>query len=291
MKKDWYFLHDCKQQLGSGLGTNQAPYNLSFSPTLKDSQSSQWVSWQRGSLESISVPLQRVSREGTAKMRQLIGHIAANSTNRLHPSTMTTPTSQFLWLHTYLSHERRGDEERGVACQSGGGMNPHVTRHRWCRSKCIRVLIPRGSGGGLWVRLLDPTTRLRGRKRGKRHLHMLMDFLAATHQPFPVVLLSSPFLKSLAVRPHLLFHLSSEQGRQLALQLDHGVGKSSTSNSRGCTVDCMQSLLLLPQLLHQPHLFLLMTHNLCRTIASIGCTNITLILTILPPSLLAKVKT
>ena len=51
---------------------NQAPYNLSFSPTLKDSQSSQWVSWQGGSLGPISVPLQRVSREGTAKMRQLM---------------------------------------------------------------------------------------------------------------------------------------------------------------------------------------------------------------------------
>lgn len=136
---------------------------------------------------------------GHSKEETANGHIAANSADRLHPPTMTTPTSQFLWLQTYLSHERRGEEGREVACQSGGGTNPHIARHRRCRSKCIRVLISRGSGGGLWVGLLDPTTSLRGRKRGKRHLHMLMHFPAVTHQPFPVVLLSSPSLKSLAL--------------------------------------------------------------------------------------------
>ena len=94
--------------------------------------------------------------------------------------TVTTPTSQSSRLHTYLSHERRGNEGRKVACQSGGGTNPHIARHRRCGSECIRVLIPWDSGRGLCVLLLDSassTGSLEGRrKRGGRCLHKLMHF-------------------------------------------------------------------------------------------------------------------
>ena len=104
--------------------------------------------------------------------------------------TVTTPTSQSSRLHTYLSHERRGNEGRKVACQSGGGTNPHIARHRRCGSECIRVLIPWDSGRGLCGLLLDSassTGSLDRRKEERRKMPSQVDaFPKGTRQPFPV---------------------------------------------------------------------------------------------------------
>ena len=98
--------------------------------------------------------------------------------------TVTTPTSQSSRLHTYLSHERRGNEGRKVACQSGGGTNPHIARHRRCGSECIRVLIPWDSGRGLCVLLLDSassTGSLDRRKEERRKMPSQVDAFPNSH--------------------------------------------------------------------------------------------------------------